>query len=211
MCHIFTWNLFLSFWILFEVQFWSAANLMDHPDHVNGKYLPKLKMIQVLVMDFQFILNIFNMRNIKLYLTRFHISWWLGISDDTIRIYRFFTGLKEEIGRVAGFLTRLIFRKLPIHVLPYAHEIRKQQCLKSEFSSNNRILLINDKLSSLPVGPMIATPSQERWMICILEFQNRIAFTTSVHCAKIVFWTNELPNFRFFWNYEWSLAGHGGH
>ena len=24
---------------------------MDHPDHVNGKYLPKLRSIQVLVMD----------------------------------------------------------------------------------------------------------------------------------------------------------------
>ena len=24
---------------------------MDHPDHVIGKYLPKLRLIQVLVMD----------------------------------------------------------------------------------------------------------------------------------------------------------------
>ena len=91
MCHIFTWNLFSSFWTLFEVQFSSAANLMDHPDHVNGKYLPKLKMIQVLVMDFQFILNIFNMRNIKLYLTRFYISWWLVISDESLMTQFAFT------------------------------------------------------------------------------------------------------------------------
>ena len=38
----------------------------------------------------------------------------------------------DVMGRNAGFLTRIL-RRLPMHVLPYAHDILKQQCLKSVF------------------------------------------------------------------------------
>ena len=63
-------------------------------------------------------------------------------------IHKAFIDLDDEIGRMAGFLTRLIFRKLPIQVRPYAHEILKQQCLKSVSSSNNPILAMINSFST---------------------------------------------------------------